>query len=114
MSARKSPSPRRVEEPAGKPAARRPKAPFTVWSIGAPDDEIVVFELPQPVLRLPTQLSSAECDIVALLVEGHRNARIAELRGVSPNTVANQLVRIFAKLGVGSRSELIALCVAKD
>ena len=38
-----------------------------------------------------------------------KNSAIAEARGTSVRTVANQIQAIFKKLGVSSRSELVAL-----
>ena len=53
-------------------------------------------------------LSLAELDVVTLAVRGLRNAEIAEARKASPRTVRNQLAAAYAKLRVGSRSELAA------
>jgi DNA-binding CsgD family transcriptional regulator len=46
--------------------------------------------------------------VALLLLAGHPSASIAAIRGVSPRTVANQIHRIFRKVGVFSRRELIA------
>lgn len=51
-------------------------------------------------------LSAAELAIARLVARGLTNAEIAQRRRSSPRTVANQLARIFAKLGLRSRSEL--------
>jgi DNA-binding CsgD family transcriptional regulator len=48
-------------------------------------------------------LTPSERDVAKLAREGLSNAAIAELRGTSPRTVANQLARIYRKLGCGSR-----------
>ena len=53
-------------------------------------------------------LTDAETNIVELLFEGFSNAEIAEARGTSTRTVANQLAALYRKLGVTSRSELVA------
>lgn len=42
------------------------------------------------------------------------NAEIAERRGTSPRTVANQVASLFRKLGVASRSELRALVASGE
>ncbi|MGE0784237.1 MAG: LuxR C-terminal-related transcriptional regulator [Sandaracinaceae bacterium] len=51
-------------------------------------------------------LSPAEREIAERVIRGDSNRQIADSRGTSPRTVANQLQRIFHKLGVGSRTEL--------
>ena len=53
-------------------------------------------------------LTRREEQIVALVVDGQRNRAIAERMRLSEHTVKNHLFRVFGKLGVSSRSELIA------
>jgi DNA-binding NarL/FixJ family response regulator len=61
------------------------------------------------VSRAPVvELSSTERDIIQLLVRGLSNAEIAQTRKRSPRTVANQLQKIYQKLGVSSRVELVS------
>src|SRR5258706_12476681 len=48
-------------------------------------------------------LTASERDVAKLARDGLSNAAIGQLRGTSPRTVANQLARIYRKLGVGSR-----------
>lgn len=55
----------------------------------------------EPVL--PAELTCAERAIVEALLTGLTNVEIAERRGVSQFTVANQVARIFSKLAVHSR-----------
>lgn len=54
-------------------------------------------------------LTEAEHDVMFHAVRGASNAEIAELRGTSTRTVANQLASIYRKLGLCSRTELAAL-----
>jgi DNA-binding CsgD family transcriptional regulator len=54
------------------------------------------------------RLSDAERDVAMRLLGGMRGAAIARERGTSPRTVANQITRIYHKLGISSRRELIA------
>lgn len=68
--------------------------------------------------RLPAaaleRLSPAEAAVARLVAEGFSNEAIARARGVSPRTVANQLASTYAKLGVGSRVELIVALRGDD
>jgi len=52
-------------------------------------------------------LSRRESDIVALLAQGKTNKEIARGLFISENTVKIYIKRLFIKMGVSSRSELI-------
>ncbi len=52
-------------------------------------------------------LTAAEREIVERVVAGWSNERIAESRGVSTSTVANQLTSVYRKVGVQGRHELV-------
>lgn len=54
-------------------------------------------------------VTRAQRPILKLLLEGRRNADIADALGKSPNTVRNHIAEIFRAFDVNSRSELIAL-----
>jgi DNA-binding CsgD family transcriptional regulator len=54
----------------------------------------------------PWGLTAAQERTMALAVRGLTNDEIANLRGVSINTVRNALVGVFEKVGVSSRTEL--------
>ncbi len=70
-------------------------------------DALAVLSLPHAVGEAAVAgLSAAEREIAHAIVAGRTNAAIARGRGTSPNTVANQVRRLFEKLGVGSRMEL--------
>jgi DNA-binding NarL/FixJ family response regulator len=56
----------------------------------------------------PDELTPAERQVALAALAGLSNAAIARLRGSSPRTVANQLAKLFRKLGVSSRAELAA------
>ena len=61
------------------------------------------------ILHSPSRgprLTAAEHAIADLLCEGHTLARIAQLRGVSPNTVKSQVRQVFRKLNVENRVAL--------
>ena len=52
-------------------------------------------------------LSRREHEVVSKVAEGMKNREIAEMLGVSEHTVKNHLFRIFDRLGISSRAELI-------
>jgi DNA-binding NarL/FixJ family response regulator len=52
-------------------------------------------------------LTRREEEVVCLITEGLPNREIAQRLGVSPHTVKNYLYRIFEKLGISSRVELV-------
>jgi DNA-binding CsgD family transcriptional regulator len=53
-------------------------------------------------------LTRSEREITKLVGEGLRNADIARRLFISPRTVQSHLTRVFMKLGVRSRTELLA------
>lgn len=53
------------------------------------------------------KLSKREVDVVNLLAEGLSNRDIARSLNLSENTIKNYLFRIFEKVGVSSRTELL-------
>lgn len=53
-----------------------------------------------------SKLSRAELEVVRLALAGESNASIADRRGVSVRTVANQLGIVYARYGVRGRGEL--------
>jgi DNA-binding CsgD family transcriptional regulator len=55
-------------------------------------------------------LSAAEDWVARRLLEGQSAAEIARARRRSVATVRNQIRKIYGKLGVGSRAELVACC----
>ncbi len=55
----------------------------------------------------PSNLSPRETEIVRLVAKGFPNKTIAAVLDISPWTVATHLRRIFAKLGVSSRAEMV-------
>ena len=61
-----------------------------------------------------TLLSSREKEVVGLIGKGLRNKEIAQRMHISEPTVKSHLNRIFQKLNVKSRSELISYAVKND
>jgi len=68
-----------------------------------------------PALRLtcvlqqaqPAPLTAVETAVAEHICEGRTHAQIAQLRGVSVNTIKTQVRHIFRKLGVDSRVALV-------
>lgn len=54
------------------------------------------------------ELTAAEREVARMAVDGLSDAVIASRRGTSRSTVANQLRRVYQKLGIASRAELAA------
>ena len=59
-------------------------------------------------------LSKREQEVVQCLVQGLTNREIAEKMGLSQHTVKNYLFRIFDKLGVSSRTELLFMTLSQN
>jgi DNA-binding CsgD family transcriptional regulator len=57
-------------------------------------------------------LSRREAEVVTCLAEGLSNREIAEQLGLSQHTVKNHLFRIFDKLGVSNRVELLFMTLS--
>lgn len=57
------------------------------------------------------KISAREKEIVALVVNGHRNKEIAEKLCISEQTVKTHLYRIFKKLALQNRSQLIVFAL---
>jgi DNA-binding CsgD family transcriptional regulator len=55
------------------------------------------------------KLTPAELDVVGRLIDGTTTRDIALGRGVSERTISNQLTSAYAKLGICSRHELVAV-----
>ncbi len=58
-------------------------------------------------------LSRRETDVVSCLAEGLTNREIASRLGLSQHTIKNYLFRLFDKLGVSSRMELLSLTLTQ-
>lgn len=66
----------------------------------------------EPFFAPPSPLSRREAQIADYLVRGLQNTEIASCLGTSKYTVRNQIQRIFLKLDVSTRAELVAVLLA--
>jgi DNA-binding NarL/FixJ family response regulator len=76
--------------------------------------EVIVCSYKVTEPKLPPGLSSAEQAVALAILEGKSNQAIADERGSAVRTVANQVASLFAKCGVSSRAELVALLSASS
>jgi two-component system nitrate/nitrite response regulator NarL len=60
------------------------------------------------------RMTKREADVVRLAVEGLSNREIARELGLTEHTVKNYLFRIFDKLGVSNRVELVLSCLRQE
>ncbi len=77
-----------------------------VWrfQLGGVDFAVASRDVHAPLDRYG--LTAAEQAVCRLVLQGHSNGEIAELRGTSKRTVANQLQSVYIKVGVRGRREL--------
>lgn len=67
-----------------------------------------------PIKGALTLLSKREQEVVHSLADGLTNRQIGERLKISPHTVKNYMFKIFEKLAVSSRVELISLVFSQD
>jgi DNA-binding NarL/FixJ family response regulator len=60
------------------------------------------------------RMTKREGDVVRLAVEGLSNREIAQELGLTEHTVKNYLFRVFEKLGVSNRVELVLSCLRQE
>ena len=66
-----------------------------------------------PTLARSLRLSPRELQVVKGVFQDHKEESIAADLGISPHTVSTYLQRIYAKLRVGSRPQLIVRVIAE-
>lgn len=76
-------------------------------------ETLVSSQSPRPIsTRALEQLSKRELEIVECVGQGWSNRKIAERLGLSQHTVKNYLFKVFDKLGVSSRVELLSMTLS--
>jgi DNA-binding NarL/FixJ family response regulator len=71
-----------------------------------PEQTTLSIERPDP--HVATRLTTTEFEVLIDIVEGFSHAEIAERRGKSIRTIANQMASIFHKLQVSGKGSLLA------
>jgi two-component system, NarL family, nitrate/nitrite response regulator NarL len=89
-----------------------------VWATGEQVSFAVEALACSPVVRAVdanglSLLSKRELDVVRSLAEGLTNREIAERLGLSQHTIKNYLFRVYDKLGVSSRLELLYMTLTQ-
>jgi DNA-binding CsgD family transcriptional regulator len=79
-----------------------------VFEVEVGGEVLTVLVVPAPPLEGDARLTVAERAVLAEILAGRSNREIALRRGRAVRTIANQLASIYRKLGVTSRSELVA------
>lgn len=79
-----------------------------------PVASVVVRHLARETPSIPDEkLTAREMQVLCLLAEGLSNRQIARRLGLSVRTVESHLTHIYARLGVGSRTEALLLAQRK-
>jgi DNA-binding NarL/FixJ family response regulator len=82
-----------------------------VWANGAQLDSVLNAFVEAAPLRVdqqkPKLLTRREEGVVALIAEGLSNREVGQKLGLTEHTVGNYLFRIYDKIGISSRVELV-------
>lgn len=90
-----------------------PPPELEAHALSVGEDEYTLFVFPLPAPQPPPGLTPAEREVASAVSQGQSNAEIARARGTSPNTIANQLRSIYAKVEAAGRIELIERCTSQ-
>lgn len=85
----------------------------TVWSLPISNQMIrgSPSKAKSPILNVSRKLSPRELEILKLLSKGTGNKLIALELGLQETSVKSYLTSIFMKLGVGTRTEAVSVCL---
>ncbi len=64
--------------------------------------------------NVESRMTKRETEVVRLAVEGLSNREIGQQLGLTEHTVKNYLFRVFDKLGVSNRVELVLSCLRQE
>jgi DNA-binding NarL/FixJ family response regulator len=90
-----------------------------IWANGAQLSAVLEAFVNAAPLRIVnsrgrTLLTKRENDVVRLVIEGYTNRDVGEKLGLTEHTVSNYLFRIYEKLGISSRVELVLYAVGQQ
>jgi DNA-binding CsgD family transcriptional regulator len=93
---------------------RMPRGNHLLIDVTPTEDGYYAVGVRAPGLELPAiaahyRLTPRELEVVQGVLRGHSNQTIAELMQVTPYTVKKHLTRVFDKVGVDSRTQLMSL-----
>jgi DNA-binding CsgD family transcriptional regulator len=89
-------------------------APKPITAVAFISDPLQQKRPPQELLRALYRLTPAECRVALLLGDGRAPREIANMVGVTDNTVRSQIKSIFSKTGVKRQGELIRLLMSNS
>jgi len=70
-------------------------------------------QAPAPVLAETTALSKREEEIARFVASGLSNSEVAQRLSLSRHTVKNYLFRVYEKLGISTRIELVLYVLSR-
>jgi DNA-binding NarL/FixJ family response regulator len=88
----------------------RPQAENDAKTAAAPDHPSIFSRQEWREIQRRLKLSARQGQIVCLLLEGHKIYSVAMVLGISPDTVRAHLRRLYLKLGVSDRLDLVIRC----
>ncbi len=83
-------------------------------TILSPEASQALIKPDKPQTKLGQDLTQREQEVLALLVKGLSNAEIAQLLTITLSTTKHHVSAIIRKLGVASRTEVMALALEQD
>ncbi|MEO0917192.1 MAG: helix-turn-helix transcriptional regulator [Pseudomonadota bacterium] len=96
--------------PSGLPLGHHPASPQIMVFIADPASKGAAASAPW--LKSHFGLTEREATVAQMAADGLRAGHIADINGVSRNTIKTQLAAVYSKLGVSSQSDLIRLATA--
>jgi len=87
-----------------------------IWANHTQLERIVeaLMQVPAPTLTKTEALSKRENEIARLVASGLSNIEVAQRLSLSRHTVKNYLFRVFEKLGISTRIELVLYVLSSD
>lgn len=89
-------------------------APQVVFSVVVNGMRYILLRRADVPAEQSANLSPREREIVRMIIKGLPNKYIAHVLDISPHTVATYMKRIFAKLGVNSRVEIVTKALTSN